>query len=172
VRFCSRACYEAGRSRPLEDRFWEKVDRSGGPDACHLWIGGSVRNGYGVIGLGGKNDGMEYAHRLVWEWANGPIPEGFEVCHNCPGGDNRLCANLRHLFLGTHTDNMHDASVKGRTASGEFHGRSRLKADDVRAIRATYEAGGVTMIDLAARFGITSGHVCEIVNRTKWAHLI
>lgn len=34
---------------PLAERFWPKVDKSGGPDACWPWLGGINGDGYGFI---------------------------------------------------------------------------------------------------------------------------
>ena len=46
-------------------------------------------------------------HRLVWEWHNGPIPEGMEVDHiNSDQGDNRI----ENLQLLTKLEN----NLKGR----------------------------------------------------------
>lgn len=57
-------------------------------------------------------DGEEqYAHRLIWADAHGPIPDGMFVLHHC---DNPPCYLDEHLFLGTHTDNMRDMLQKGR----------------------------------------------------------
>lgn len=80
------------RVRAMEDRFWEKVDRSEGDDACWLWLGaisGATphRLGYGVIGTGEGTKNMK-AHRYSWELHNGLIPKtreyhGLCVCHHC-----------------------------------------------------------------------------------------
>lgn len=97
--------------RPLEERFWEKVDRRG-PDDCWLWTA-SLSAGYGQIGLGGKDGGNGHAHRVAWELSRGPIPVGLNVLHRC---DVPACCNPRHLFLGTLRDNTVDMYAKGRAA--------------------------------------------------------
>lgn len=106
----------------LIERFWSRVDRSG---SCWLWTGGLQANGYGQVSLGHRT----YAcHRLAWELANGPIPRGLCVCHNCdtsyPIGatTSRRCVNPDHLFLGTNAENTADARRKGRLATGDRSG--------------------------------------------------
>jgi hypothetical protein len=108
---------------PIEERFWDKVNRDGpipahmahlGP--CWVWTA-STRGGYGSIGISGR---MERSHRVSWELANGPIPAGLCVLHHC---DNPLCVNPGHLFLGTKKDNAKDMYSKGRRIplSGDDH---------------------------------------------------
>ena len=75
---------------------------------CHEWTGGGVRRGYGVITI---NKRILRTHRLAWELANGPIPDGLYVCHSC---DNPKCCNVDHLWLGTPQQNIDDMIAKGR----------------------------------------------------------
>lgn len=117
-RYCSQRCVnEARRALPLADHLWSKLDRSGGPDACWPFTGKPNNDdGYGRI----MHNGKRYqTHRLAWELTNGPIPDGMEACHNCPGGDNPACGNPAHLFLGTRQENATDMVRKGRSLKGD-----------------------------------------------------
>lgn len=103
---------------PIEIRIWQKVDRSGGPDACWPFTGYKLPKGYGTILVGSKakkTNRQALAHRVAWEVTHGPIPPGLGVLHRC---DNPPCCNPSHLFLGDQFANMQDAASKGRTAHG------------------------------------------------------
>lgn len=78
---------------PLEVRFWAKVDRRG-PDVCWPWIGAKQREGYGHLSSGGKRGQTLKAHRVSYELARGPIPDGHDLDHLCR---NRGCVNPSHL---------------------------------------------------------------------------
>lgn len=90
------------------DDFWEHTREEG---ACQVWTGGRNREGYGRARVGGET--TDYAHRIAYRLAVGPIPFGMLVCHRC---DNPPCIYPMHLFLGTAADNIHDAMAKGRFA--------------------------------------------------------
>lgn len=95
-------------TRPLEERFWPKVDKRCS-DECWVWRGGRYSRGYGRFFLAGKS---ARAHRIAWQLANGEaVPAGMIVCHSC---DNPPCVNPSHLWLGTGTDNYADMVQKGR----------------------------------------------------------
>jgi endogenous inhibitor of DNA gyrase (YacG/DUF329 family) len=113
--YCSRHCVAVGQARPLAERFWEKVNMSG---ECWLWLAGCNASGYGWFRTSGLQGRAVLAHRVAWELTNGPIPDGVELCHNCPGGDNPLCVRPDHLWLGTHQENMADSARKGRHWKG------------------------------------------------------
>lgn len=157
-------------SRPLKERFEEKVDRSAGPDGCHLWTGAVGRGGYGTIGVPGP-DGTwrsDRAHRVALQFVHGPIPRGIYVCHRC---DTPRCVNVAHLFLGTQHDNMRDMAAKGRGSrlKGEKSPRAKLTEADVAMIRSKH-ARGERQTELAAIYGVSQATVSGIVRGDSWSH--
>jgi hypothetical protein len=160
-KFCSHECSQAARITPWQDRLWRRVDMSGGPDACWEWQGFRRPGGYGQIGLGSRDLGIGETHRLAWEFHNGPIPDGMYVCHRC---DNPPCCNPAHLFLGTPADNVADMLSKGRGAKGAMLPHTKLSDEQVRDIRAAWDARTASQQQLARAYGISQGHVSAIVN--------
>lgn len=88
--------------------FLQKVDRSGGADACWPWLGAGKGNGYGNVRLGKKNVS---AHRRGYELFVGEMPDDHDARHTC---DHRWCANWNHVEPGTRTENVADARDRGR----------------------------------------------------------
>jgi hypothetical protein len=95
-------------------RFWEKVDKSGGPAACWPWTGWCQKNGYGVFG--GVGNGTRLVHRIAYELTIGPVPDALvldHLCHtahpqcantnDCP---HRRCCNPDHLEPVTRAENL------------------------------------------------------------------
>jgi hypothetical protein len=93
------------KNMSYEERFFQKVDKT---ESCWLWKGALNSRGYGSFGVNGK---ATSAHRYSYEIHIGEIPEGINVCHSC---DVRNCVNPKHLWLGTHSDNMKDMVEKNR----------------------------------------------------------
>lgn len=152
-------------SRPLAERFWEKVG-IGQLDECWLWLTRAKRSGYGLIGDGKK--GVLEAHRVAWELTNGPIPKEIFVCHHC---DIKLCCNPTHLFLGTQADNLADMARKGRSTLGERDGMSKLTSEQVLEIRHRRATTGVMQKELATEYGVSDATISLIINRRIWTHI-
>jgi hypothetical protein len=142
------------------NRFWRHVNRSGGPEACWLWEGFIRENGYGIIGIKGK----EYrVHRVSYFIEHGRIDNDRLVLHRC---DVRACVNPAHLFLGTPKDNSQDAVRKGRNTKlyGEQNGKTKLTCTAVLAIRCICKRGGVYQKMVARQFGVSEATVSYVVN--------
>lgn len=163
--------------KPLADpapRFWARVNKT---ETCWLWTGDIWPDGYGRFWLAGKN---VRTHRVVYEWTYGAFPADLLVCHHC---DEPLCVRPDHLFLGTTTDNIRDASKKGRMKNnwpvfrGAANCRARFTDDQVREIREAYqpgqagEASPTSLRGLARRYGVSKFAIQAIVRRQTWKHL-
>lgn len=150
----------------IAERFWCYAGRTNTGDECWHWSGHSNSKGYGDLFVEGK---YELAHRLAWRIHFGEIPVGIFVCHHC---DEPSCVNPRHLFLGTHADNMADMMAKGRHShasrnSGEENPHAKLNGIDVQLIRRA-RAAGLRASEIARDFGICTRHVRSIVSRQYW----
>lgn len=82
----------------LEESLVEKIDFTRGE--CWEWTGGRQHDGYGWVWTGARPG---YAHRVVYEWLVGPVPEGLELDHLCR---NRTCVNPDHLEPVTRRENI------------------------------------------------------------------
>lgn len=152
--------------RDIANRFWAKVDRSGGPDSCWIWTACKDRKGYGMFKIGTR---AERAHRVVHIRFGGNSADVENICHRC---DNPSCVNPAHLFGGTSQDNTLDAFAKGRRTGrvGVTHHKSKLTELQVHAIRSLGRAGKKQR-DIAALYGVSQPNVWAIINRRLWTHL-
>lgn len=164
----------------FEERFWSKVDKSGGDSACWVWTASKDGCGYGTISSGfGKK--IYRAHRASWFMKNGEIPIGKIICHRC---DNPQCVNVDHLFLGTDYINAKDRDAKGRTSRGKRHskflpshkmarfgtknGRAILTLEQVAYIRENAKPYKVTRRFLAKKFGVGKTAIDYVLSGKSW----
>lgn len=151
--------------------FWANVSKCPGKNGCWLWIGAISGKRYGQANL--RLCGEWKAHRASWVLHTGKkIPEGINVCHDCPGGDNPLCVRPSHLFLGSQLDNVRDSVRKGRRPRGEQMPQAKLTEIKVRQIREMWATGQYkSYAALSAVLEIPHTNIGYIVRRDTWKHV-
>jgi hypothetical protein len=154
----AREVGNAGRPANTPDVLWSKVNIKG-EDECWNWKGYKNDGGYGRTWI---EDRGYYAHRVIFNLAypntitlSAPkdSDEAGFLLHTC---DNPSCCNPKHLFVGTHADNMADKVAKNRQAkfpSGKAP-RCKLSMAQAREIRQLRK-DGVSARDLAQRYEIS-----------------
>jgi hypothetical protein len=88
------------RGVAVREAIWELLAGTDYEDGCWLWQGERHPKGYGRFRR--TIDGMKWdllTHRAMYEYANGPIPEGWTVDHCCEPVPTTRCGNPRHLKL-------------------------------------------------------------------------
>lgn len=168
-----------GRTRQAVDRFWSKVDRSGGPAACWPWLGWRDRDGYGRTKVGGVR---VLTHRFAFSTRHGLPASDVLVMHRC---DTPACCNPAHLRTGTQQDNIADRHAKRRDAIGDrnglrVHPESVLRGEanpchvlteaDVISMRDMLDAGA-SLSQAARRFGVSKKLAINIKHRRAWKHV-
>ena len=163
--------YNRVMRKPIELRFLAKVDKSD-RDGCWLWTASVNNKGYGIIGRGGKNGGMMYAHRLSFNIANPGVDiHGGAILHSC---DTPRCVNPKHLSLGTVGQNNRDMYARGRANPhrGEKSHKAKLTKIQVLEIRRRYRPPVRSNIkELSQEFGVTKQSIAAIVDGKNWRHI-
>lgn len=156
--------------RALEKLWLTLIERSRlTEDGCLEWLGARDPRDYGRIGILGRTF---FAHRIAFEYANGPIQSGLSICHHC---DNPPCFEPEHLFAGRHADNMADMARKGRAGGGpqvwgERHPMRVLSFAQVEDIRRRFVGGPHgNRVALAAEFGVTKEAIWKAATGRTWA---
>ena len=169
-RYCSLPCAAVGQKgnhKPMEDRFWKKVDKTPGqgPNGdCWMWISPvKDKDGYGGLVENGK---LVRAHVYSYRLHKGPVPKGAFVCHSC---DNPSCVRSDHLWLGNATSNNLDKMLKGRQSilKGERAGNAKLTEKQVREILVDDR----TQAEIGASYGVSRATIGLIKTGKNWKHL-
>ena len=125
-------------------RFWANVDPTGNGgrytyngEACWIWQGYIRKDGYG--GYTPKHARPRLAHRIAYELAHGPVPQGLELDHECR---NKAC--VLHVRAVTHRENMRNTDKAQQTHCCRGHaltGRNVIvKANGCRNCRTCKQA--------------------------------
>lgn len=120
--------------------FFSKV-QAVGSEGCHEWLASRIPAGYGQFYIHRK---AFRAHRVAFEIAYGPIPDGLGIMHTC---DNPGCVNPNHLVLGTQKQNMVDMRRKNRASA-------QVSVKLVEGLKAEYQGKFGDISKLAAKYGL------------------
>jgi hypothetical protein len=139
---------------PQTKQFGRIVETQSG---CWEWQGAN-NQGYGVVGFTKR---IHRVTRIVYRIFHGRIKASAVVCHTC---DNPRCCNPRHLFAGSHSDNMQDAVSKGRRTGPS----RRLTIAKVAAIRAEYAIGNISHAELANKYSAHINTIGALLRGETW----
>ncbi len=178
LKSCQNLAHWRVKPRDGSNSPWEKyearIDRSGGPDACHPWTEGVDADGYPIFTF--PQDGRYVTVRAQrWAWdqlhPDDKMAQETMVCHRC---DNPPCCNESHWFKDTAAANMADMKVKGRSTGpgrGERHHATTVTRQFVDMVRAEYEEAGRPygmQTALAEKYGMNRRVMAGILNGTRW----
>lgn len=102
------------------------------------------------------------AHRLVWQYFKGDIPDGLQVNHkNGIKHDNRI----KNLEVVTRSENMkHSYKLGLHNQHGERNHQCKIADKQVVEIRNLYATGDYTLMEVADLYGIAFQTVSVYVN--------
>lgn len=107
-----------------------------------------------------------YAHRVVWEAAHGPIPDGMQIDHlDCDAGNNALS----NLELVTPAENRARQARRNLLLYGCRSTYCKLTPGQVLIIRES--AGAISSEVWAKRLGISPRTVRQVRAGDTWTHL-
>lgn len=147
-----------------EERFWSKVDRSGGPSACWPWLCGRDKDGYGKFWM--RNGRTIRAHRYAVRLLEPGNSKERVGKHSC---DHPWCCNPAHVSVGSQAQNQAEKAKRGRSLQGTKHHQAKIDEETALLIKRRYRAGD-RCVDIARDLGLRKGHV-HMVARHTWRHL-
>ena len=106
----------------------EHLEKKWSDYPCYEWQGYKTNLGYGQLGTAKKLGKNLYAHRIVWEAVNGPIPEGLSLDHLCR---NPSCISPHHLEPVTHKENCLRGVGVGAINSKKTHCKTGHTFDEL-----------------------------------------
>lgn len=133
-------------------------------NGCVIFQGAKDGKGYGRY-FTEEGKWLSVTRAVLAEKVGYTLPSNMDACHTC---DHPSCINPQHLWAGTRSQNLLDASNKGRT-QGKSHPLSNAKLDwnHVREIRIKLQAGA-KMNDLAEEYGVGRKTIHDIKYHVTW----
>lgn len=154
------------KAHPIKGRYIEKDEEDElvnnvtiDDNNCWNWDLGKDKYGYGYMYIKYYQRTIA-THRVSYAMFNSFLPKNKLVCHHC---DNPSCINPDHLFIGTTTDNIRDAQIKGHMAK-------KLEKDDVREIVKRLK-NGESNYKIANDYPVNYKTIDNIKRGNLWEHI-
>lgn len=140
---------------------WTRITKTGKVSVNNVWRkAGSARRGYWTLKYFGI---MLQIHRIVYAKFHGILEEDLVINHIDDNGYNNAIENLE--LVTQSKNNYHRFRKDG--GKPPVVGNKVLDWDTVRIIRQL-STGGIPYSQLVTRFGISKGHVSQIINNEIW----
>ncbi len=142
-------------------RFWSRVHITVNPDECWEWTGFRFSKGYGYVNF--PEIPTQMSHRIAYFLATGVFPICY-ILHSC---DNPPCCNPRHLRDGTQSENIQEASAKGRLKN-----QARRSLTDADALEIYHQVkNGKPKRALAREYNVPVEIIRGMVCQRTYRHL-
>lgn len=138
------------KDQKIRDSFYRKLSKylvkSENENDCWKWNGQKSSHGYPLVFLSRKLQNFRVSRLLLNEVH--PMPnDRTNALHTC---DNPECTNPKHLFWGTHKENMQDCKNKKRThipnINRDITSRCNIKTKDIEDIYVLANTKNITEI--------------------------
>lgn len=131
---------------------------------CLLWPYCRTHGGYGLVVFNGR---QSIASRIMCTLAHGEAPsKEHHAAHSC-GAGHLGCVNPRHLSWKSPSENCADKKIHGTENVGVRNGKTKLRDEDIVAIRSAPRGMRVLM----ERYGVSQGCISKIRAGTRWGHV-
>ncbi len=126
-------------------------------------IGGANGNYFSVQLFENNKAHRALAHRLIWHYFKGKIPDGLTINHKDGNKQNNHPDNLELATYSEQTLHCYHV-LKNKTQVGEKNNQAKIKDDDIEKIIKLYETKLYTQLQISKMYGISHQHVSSIIN--------
>lgn len=134
---------------------------------CLGWTASTDRKGYPHLTIAGVK--MVSVARLVLANRLGrPMKPGMQALHHC---DHAGCIEPKHLYEGTHDQNVQDMLVRGRTPVGVQRWNAKLTKAKLLKARHLRTTTSLPMREIAKQLGVSRPTLSRALSGKTWKHV-